>query len=90
MPFPNNYNRGSVERALQVHFPDQSIDWMRNANGGYTVSVGIGLIRTRTLRETYMLVVGLAEGKRLKEKELRQEVETTSTFGSPTPMNWIA
>lgn len=88
MPFPNNYNRASVERALQIHDPSTAIEWKRESNGGYCFSTGIGLIRTRTLRETYMLVVGLAEGKRLKEKEL--EVETTSTFGSPAPMNWIA
>lgn len=75
MPFPNNYNRGSVERALQVHDPSTSIEWKRDPNGGYTFSTGIGLIRTRTLRETYMLVVGLAEGKRLKEKELAAKLK---------------
>lgn len=60
----DRYNRRSVERALELHYGPQGFLWKPLPNGGYLITTRIGPVSTRTLRETYMHVVGLAEGKR--------------------------
>jgi hypothetical protein len=58
------YTRGSVERALELHFPGR---WQRSGNG-YTLDTAIGVARLHSLREAYLMVVAAAEAKRIERK----------------------
>lgn len=60
--FAATYNRDSVERALAHHFPSDfqgGPGWLRRG-AGYSISTSRGILVTRSLRETYVLVVGCA------------------------------
>ncbi len=60
-PSGYQYNRGSVERALTLHFTEGYKGWTSNAKGGYLIHTGIGIVELRTLREAALFVIAAAE-----------------------------
>lgn len=77
----HGYTRESIERALDVHVAARRIRaWTRRTGYGHIVTLNeMGDISTRTLRESYALVCGLASASSPRANKRSDDTPASTT-----------